>query len=95
MGYDAIIIGAGLGGCAAGAELAGGGMKVIILEKMDKPDYDNFLENLSVEIVGRDMMIKGRAKFSDYSNTYELMTSDFKEIAVEEEIKQKIKEIIT
>lgn len=34
MGYDAIIIGAGLGGCAAGAVLAGAGKKVIILERM-------------------------------------------------------------
>lgn len=36
MDYDAIIIGAGLGGCAAGTVLAGEGMKVLILERMDK-----------------------------------------------------------
>lgn len=35
MGYDAIVIGAGLGGCAAGATLAGGGRKVLVLERMD------------------------------------------------------------
>ncbi|MBN2168221.1 MAG: NAD(P)/FAD-dependent oxidoreductase [Actinobacteria bacterium] len=35
MGYDAIVIGAGLGGCAAGATLAGGGKKVLVLERMD------------------------------------------------------------
>ncbi|MBN1289262.1 MAG: NAD(P)/FAD-dependent oxidoreductase [Actinobacteria bacterium] len=35
MDYDAIVIGAGLGGCAAGATLAGGGKKVLILERMD------------------------------------------------------------
>ncbi|MBN2168592.1 MAG: NAD(P)-binding protein, partial [Actinobacteria bacterium] len=34
MGYDAIVVGAGLGGCAAGCVLAGSGMKVLILEKM-------------------------------------------------------------
>ncbi|MBN1289169.1 MAG: NAD(P)/FAD-dependent oxidoreductase [Actinobacteria bacterium] len=36
MSYDAIIIGAGLGGCAAAAALAGGGKKVIVLERMDR-----------------------------------------------------------
>lgn len=35
MGYDAIIIGSGLGGCAAGAALTGAGKKVLILEQMD------------------------------------------------------------
>ncbi|MBN2167687.1 MAG: NAD(P)-binding protein, partial [Actinobacteria bacterium] len=33
MDYDAVIIGAGLGGLAAGATLAGAGKKVLILEK--------------------------------------------------------------
>ncbi|MBN2169608.1 MAG: NAD(P)/FAD-dependent oxidoreductase [Actinobacteria bacterium] len=36
MSYDAIVIGAGLGGCAAGAALAGGGKRVLILERMDR-----------------------------------------------------------
>ncbi|MBN1289168.1 MAG: NAD(P)/FAD-dependent oxidoreductase [Actinobacteria bacterium] len=35
MSYDAIIIGAGLGGCAAGCALAGAGKKVLILERMN------------------------------------------------------------
>lgn len=33
MDYDAVIIGAGLGGCAAGAAMAGAGKKVLILER--------------------------------------------------------------
>ncbi|MBN1288750.1 MAG: NAD(P)/FAD-dependent oxidoreductase [Actinobacteria bacterium] len=35
MNYDAIIIGAGLGGLGAGAALAANGQKVIVLERMD------------------------------------------------------------
>ncbi|MBN1288491.1 MAG: NAD(P)/FAD-dependent oxidoreductase [Actinobacteria bacterium] len=33
MDYDAIVIGAGMGGCSAGAALAGAGKKVLMLEK--------------------------------------------------------------
>ncbi|MBN2168629.1 MAG: FAD-dependent oxidoreductase, partial [Actinobacteria bacterium] len=35
MVYDAIVVGSGLGGCAAAAALTGGGKKVLILERMD------------------------------------------------------------
>ncbi|MBN1288608.1 MAG: NAD(P)/FAD-dependent oxidoreductase [Actinobacteria bacterium] len=34
MDYDAVVIGAGVGGCAAGAALAGAGKKVLVLERM-------------------------------------------------------------
>ncbi|MBN2167600.1 MAG: NAD(P)/FAD-dependent oxidoreductase [Actinobacteria bacterium] len=36
MAFDAVIIGAGLGGCAAGAAMAGEGKKVLVLERTDK-----------------------------------------------------------
>lgn len=36
MSYDAIVIGSGLGGCSAGAALAGAGKKVLVLEKLDR-----------------------------------------------------------
>lgn len=36
MGFDAIIIGAGLGGCCAGAALAGEGKRVLVLERTDR-----------------------------------------------------------
>ncbi|MBN1289318.1 MAG: NAD(P)/FAD-dependent oxidoreductase [Actinobacteria bacterium] len=36
MEYDAIIIGAGLGGCAAAASMAGAGKKVLVLERTDR-----------------------------------------------------------
>ncbi len=37
MKYDAIIIGAGLGGLSAGAFLSRSGKKVLVLEKMPEP----------------------------------------------------------
>ncbi|MBN1289278.1 MAG: NAD(P)/FAD-dependent oxidoreductase [Actinobacteria bacterium] len=36
MRYDAIVIGAGIGGCAAGCVLAGAGKKVLVLERMGR-----------------------------------------------------------
>jgi prolycopene isomerase len=35
MDYDAIVIGSGVGGCAAGAALSGAGMKVLVLEQKE------------------------------------------------------------
>ncbi|RPI44216.1 MAG: FAD-binding protein, partial [Bacteroidetes bacterium] len=37
MNYDVIVIGAGLGGLTAGARLAKGGKKVLVLEQHDRP----------------------------------------------------------
>ncbi|MBN1288317.1 MAG: NAD(P)/FAD-dependent oxidoreductase [Actinobacteria bacterium] len=36
MDFNVVVIGAGLGGCAAGAALAGAGKKVLVLERTDK-----------------------------------------------------------
>ncbi len=37
MEYDAVIIGAGLGGLTAGAKLAREGKKVVVIEQHDRP----------------------------------------------------------
>ncbi|MFW9952858.1 MAG: hypothetical protein ACFFKA_22280, partial [Candidatus Thorarchaeota archaeon] len=60
----------------------------------DKPDYEKLLENFSSEIVGRDIMIKGRVKFSDYSDSYEITASDFRDINIEDELENRMNEII-
>ena len=64
-----------------------------ILQIKDTPDFEKFLEKKSSEFLGKDIVIKGRAKFSDYSNSYEISVFDFKDINVDEELEKVIKEI--
>jgi len=40
-----------------------------------------------------DIIIRGKAKFSDFSNSYEISVYDFKELDVNEELERMINEI--
>ena len=72
------------------------GSKADLIAKVkDTPDYEKLLENFSSEIVGRDITIRGRVKFSDYSDSYEITASDFRDINVEDELEKSINEIIS
>ncbi len=66
-----------------------------IIKVKDTPDYEKLLENFSAEIVGRDIMIRGSVKFNDFSDSYEIVASDFQDINVEEELDNSMKEILT
>ena len=66
----------------------------LIAKVKDTPDYDKLLENFSSELVGRDIMVKGKAKFNDYSDSYEITASNFQDINVEEELDNVMKEIL-
>ncbi|NVM19233.1 MAG: DUF2240 family protein [Candidatus Lokiarchaeota archaeon] len=77
------------------AEKLVGSKADLIAKVKDTPDYEKLLENFSSEIVGRDIRIKGRVKFSDYSDSYEITASDFRDISVEDELENRINEIIS
>jgi len=66
-----------------------------IIKVKDTPDYEKLLEKFSSEIVGRDIMIRGSVKFNDFSDSYEIVASDFQDINVEEELDNNMKEILT
>ena len=76
------------------AEKLVGSKADLIAKVKDTPDYEKLLENFSSEIVGRDIMIKGRVKFSDYSDSYEITASNFQDINVEDELEDTINEIL-
>lgn len=77
------------------AEKLVGSKADLIAKVKDTPDYEKLLENFSSDIVGRDITIKGRVKFSDYSDSYEIVASDFRDIKVEDELENRINEIIS
>ncbi|MBY9020379.1 MAG: DUF2240 family protein [Candidatus Lokiarchaeota archaeon] len=67
----------------------------LIVKVKDTPDYEKLLNKLSSTIIGRDIMIKGRVKFNDYSDSYEIVASKFQDINVNDDLENRIKEIMT
>ncbi len=59
----------------------------------ETPEYEKFLEKKSSEFLGKDIIIKGRVKFSDYSNSYELSAYYFKEVNIDEELERVMNKI--
>jgi len=45
--------------------------------------------------LGKDIVIKGRVRFSDYSNSYEISAYEFQDVNTNEELEKVIKEIET
>ncbi|MHA2125949.1 MAG: DUF2240 family protein [Promethearchaeota archaeon] len=66
-----------------------------LVQIKETPDFEKFLERKSSEFLGKDMIIKGRAKFSDYSSSYEILAYDFKYLNIDEELDRAIKKIET
>ncbi len=66
-----------------------------LLQIKETPDFEKFLGKKSSEFLGKDMIVKGRAKFSDFSNSYEILTYDFKDININDELEKVMKEIET
>lgn len=67
-----------------------------IAKLSETPEYENFFNNLSQNLLGKDLLLRGKAKFSDYSNSYELIANNFKEINEKEvnlELEKTIHEI--
>jgi replication factor A1 len=72
------------------------GRKADLIAKIkDTPDYEKLLENFSSEMVGKDIMLKGRVKFSDYTDSYEITASNFQDLNVEDELESRMNEIIS
>jgi len=67
----------------------------LIVKVKDTPDYEKLLKKLSSSIIGRDIMIKGRVKFNDYSDAYEIVASNFQDINVNDDLEHRIKEIMS
>ncbi|MDX1797200.1 MAG: DUF2240 family protein [Candidatus Lokiarchaeia archaeon] len=64
-----------------------------IVQLRETPEFERFLEKKSSEFLGKDIIIRGRAKFSDFSNQYEIIVYDYKDINIDEELESVMKEI--
>lgn len=75
-------------------ELVGEKTKVILKIK-ETPDFEGFLQKRSKDLLGKDIVIRGRVKFSEYSNSYEISAYEFQDVNTNEELEKLIKEIET
>ncbi len=64
-----------------------------VVQLKETPEFEKFLEKKSSEFLGKDVIIKGRAKFSDYSNQYEISVYNFKDINIDDELERVMKKI--
>jgi replication factor A1 len=64
-----------------------------IVKIKDTPDYKKLIEKISENLIGKDLILKGRAKYSEFSNSYELNVSDFQFLDINEELEREINEI--
>ncbi|MFX0006668.1 MAG: DUF2240 family protein [Promethearchaeota archaeon] len=64
-----------------------------IVQLRETPEFERFLEKKSSEFLGKDIIIRGRAKFSDFSNQYEIIVYDYKDINIDEELERVMQEI--
>jgi replication factor A1 len=63
---------------------------VKIKEYLNSGQIDEYLKQKSANLVGKEMTLSGRAKFSQYNNSYELTISGFEEIDPEIDSKRLI-----
>ena len=66
-----------------------------LVQIRETPDFEKFLEKKSSELLGKDIVIKGKAKFSDYSSSYEISVFDSKYLDIDEELERVMKIIET
>ncbi|MFX0039048.1 MAG: DUF2240 family protein [Promethearchaeota archaeon] len=66
-----------------------------IVQLRETPEFEKFLEKKSSEFLGKDIIIRGRSKFSDFSNQYEISVYDFRDIDIDEELERIMKKIET
>ncbi|MFX0057247.1 MAG: DUF2240 family protein [Candidatus Hodarchaeota archaeon] len=59
----------------------------------ETPDFEKFIAKTSENLIGKDIILKGRAKYSDFSNSYEINVNDFQFVDIDEELAQEVKEI--
>ena len=64
-----------------------------VVQLKETPEFEKFLEKKSSEFLGKDIIIKGRAKFSDFSEQFEISVYDFKDMSIDDELERVMNKI--
>lgn len=59
----------------------------------ETPEFEDYLKKISEKLLGKEIIIKGKCKFNDFSNNYEINVYNFKEVDPILELKHIVKEI--
>lgn len=59
----------------------------------ETPEFEDYLKKISEKLLGKEIIIKGKCKFNDFSNNYEINVYDFKEVDPILELIHIVKEI--
>ncbi|MFW9928875.1 MAG: DUF2240 family protein [Candidatus Thorarchaeota archaeon] len=65
----------------------------VVMKIKETPDYEKLLEKISTELAGKDIYVKGKAKFSDYSDSYEIIAREIRNIDLSKELEDTLKKI--
>lgn len=65
----------------------------LVMKIKETPDYEKLLEKISTELAGKDIYVKGKAKFSDYSDSYEIIAREIRNIDLSKELEDTLKKI--
>ncbi len=59
----------------------------------DTLDYKRFINERSEELLGQDLVVRGKARFSNFSKSFELFVHDYEFLDIKKEIEELIKKI--
>ncbi|MCF2138999.1 MAG: DUF2240 family protein [Candidatus Lokiarchaeota archaeon] len=66
-----------------------------IKELEDAGELEHFLKMKNLELVGKEFQFRGKTRYSDYSNEYEMSINSFQELDPKEEIENLLKNLNT
>ena len=64
-----------------------------IFEMKDTSEFESFLEKKSSELLGKDIVVRGKIKYSDFTSSYELIADIYQEVNVSEELNRTVEEL--
>lgn len=64
-----------------------------IVKIKETPEFEKFIGKISENLIGKDIILKGKAKYSDFNNSYEINVIDFQFLDINEELEREIKKI--